>query len=1174
MIYTERKVTMKNDVATIDSTIVLYRGDREIEILFTVVDHRFRFSNTQRNVINETQASYGQLAVALPDGTNLFTEITETNNGTVTFTITGEMIDEIHEVGFYSFHIRLYNEDKTSRITLPPVIKGIEIREPLVIEGDVEYTDLVGDATVGYSMVQTVGAEEEVFDEDGNYIKTNWQTGDKITSSKLNKIEEALENINNDIPSKTSELVNDSNFLTSVPSEYITETELNAKGYSTFNGDYNNLTNKPAIPSISGLASESYVNEYVENAIKDIPKEEVDLSNYAKKTELPTNLSQLTNDEGYITSIPNEYVTEAELNNKGYLTEHQDISNKADKTELHNHSNKSVLDGITSSKVSSWDNKSNFDGNYNSLTNKPNIPSIKGLATEKYVDEKLKNTTTNLPDYWKTRLDELGDKIDTLQMENGMDTLHFLWCSDIHGVPGTSPSNTTYIGEIGRYLMDKHNIPFFVVSGDIMSQASHVNTDSIWAEYDKLAPVLSPISNEEFLAIRGNHDGVWGSPTTYNGYENRYYHSYIGDKALFNAFMRRQTLDRYKRVFGKNGMYFYIDYHNYRIYLLNGHTFGDNSVNEQGQAIYNGFSHPILGSEQIQWVADTLMTVKEEQQVLFVCHAQLNQQLDYQVFSIMINHYIARTSGNASTTINQAFWGTAAEYAQIQVSFDFANAKGSILGWFDGHIHSDSIKTDLFDNIPIFTITTAGGDVRDTYYSDGTLTRTPGTATETALDLVTVTSDYIYFTRIGSGYDRKYNRLTKEVIIDNDSVVTPPEEPEVELTQGEITNEVTWTIGKRLSSAGDADKDATNSMASSHILVNPGDTINIYDISSLHGAALFVNLYKDESFVVNMPLSNADMNPTENNYAYAEYHGNGTYLTVQIKDIKSINSIRICCVTSTVTVFRNAEKVSNAIVLPEGTELYLNQRFSQSGGGLQANQGVFAVMIPIDGSTPHTFSVANLPNGNLNTTSTTLYTVDETRTVATGVNGVNYPCSMSTGITMSDDYKSAIINIPATASAHYLAFSFPIGSTREITELDLAGIVITLDEPYDGGKEITSEVTWRANSRLSSSSGDYSTLDGSYASTDISCSNGDVIRLYNVTQGTSYNYVTAYSSVYLGFIEVGYNDQEYSNAYTTATREDGVLTINAIHDNVKYIRVCSKGGIDPSTVRITKNMEL
>ena len=38
------------------------------------------------------------------------------------------------------------------------------------------------------------------FDENGKYIKTNWKTGDKITATKLNKIEESIEAVNdNDI---------------------------------------------------------------------------------------------------------------------------------------------------------------------------------------------------------------------------------------------------------------------------------------------------------------------------------------------------------------------------------------------------------------------------------------------------------------------------------------------------------------------------------------------------------------------------------------------------------------------------------------------------------------------------------------------------------------------------------------------------------------------------------------------------------------------------------------------------------------------------------------------------------------------------------------------------------------------------------------------------------------
>ena len=52
-----------------------------------------------------------------------------------------------------------------------------------------------------------------------------------------------------------------------------------------------------------------------------------------------------------------------------------DLEVKADKTELHSHTNKAVLDSITSTKVTEWNNKSNFSGSYNDLTNKPTIPT-------------------------------------------------------------------------------------------------------------------------------------------------------------------------------------------------------------------------------------------------------------------------------------------------------------------------------------------------------------------------------------------------------------------------------------------------------------------------------------------------------------------------------------------------------------------------------------------------------------------------------------------------------------------------------------------------------------------------------------------------------------------------------------------------------------------------------
>ena len=126
--------------------------------------------------------------------------------------------------------------------------------------------------------------------------------GTGLTSEQeeqLNKIPEMEVSINNineslntkantsDIPTNTSELYNDSGFLTSIPSEYVTEQEMNE-----------------AIANISSGGS-------------------VDLSGYATKDELntkanisdiPTKTSKLTNDSGFLTSIPSEYVTEQEMN--------------------------------------------------------------------------------------------------------------------------------------------------------------------------------------------------------------------------------------------------------------------------------------------------------------------------------------------------------------------------------------------------------------------------------------------------------------------------------------------------------------------------------------------------------------------------------------------------------------------------------------------------------------------------------------------------------------------------------------------------------------------------------------------------------------------------------------------------------------------------------------------
>ena len=150
MIFTDRTVIVQKGTSSINDTIVLYRGDRDVEIRFSLNEGSpFRFSSgSSPNIIEKTEAAYGQLVIKTPnDLPAIFSEVTPTSEGKIVFKITGEMIDEITEVGNYSFQIRLFNESMNSRVTLPEVNGGIEIREPIASEDTASTVVITYDAT-------------------------------------------------------------------------------------------------------------------------------------------------------------------------------------------------------------------------------------------------------------------------------------------------------------------------------------------------------------------------------------------------------------------------------------------------------------------------------------------------------------------------------------------------------------------------------------------------------------------------------------------------------------------------------------------------------------------------------------------------------------------------------------------------------------------------------------------------------------------------------------------------------------------------------------------------------------------------------------------------------------------------------------------------------------------
>ena len=104
------------------------------------------------------------------------------------------------------------------------------------------------------------------------------------------------------VPTKVSELENDTGYITGYvetdPVFSATSGQFELKS-EAFDGDYNSLTNKPVIPTkTSELQNDSgFISNYTETD----PVYTAEKATLALKSEIPTKVSELQNDSGYIT---------------------------------------------------------------------------------------------------------------------------------------------------------------------------------------------------------------------------------------------------------------------------------------------------------------------------------------------------------------------------------------------------------------------------------------------------------------------------------------------------------------------------------------------------------------------------------------------------------------------------------------------------------------------------------------------------------------------------------------------------------------------------------------------------------------------------------------------------------------------------------------------------------
>ena len=196
-------------------------------------------------------------------------------------------------------------------------------------------------------------------------------------------------------------------------SDYVTKEELQAKlDALDINIDLSAYATKEELTqAINSIDLSAYAKK------TDIPS----LNGYALKTEIPSKVSQLENDSGYLSSIPEEYVTETELNAKGYLTEHQDLSAYALKTEIPS------LDGYATTQyvdnaIANVPSGGNVDlsNYYTKEETNALIPSTDGLATTEYVDNAVSNIpTTDLSNYYTKSETYSKTEVDTLVANSG-----------------------------------------------------------------------------------------------------------------------------------------------------------------------------------------------------------------------------------------------------------------------------------------------------------------------------------------------------------------------------------------------------------------------------------------------------------------------------------------------------------------------------------------------------------------------------------------------------------------------------------------------------------------------------------------------------------------------------------------------------------------------------------
>lgn len=386
--------------------------------------------------------------------------------------------------------------------------------------------------------------------------------------------------------------------------------------------------------------------------------------------------------------------------------------------------------------------------------------------------------TVTVPDYWEEELSAAIARAKALQDQGGADVITFLWFSDMHvqsaGYGTASFTDLAHnIGRLAGRAMQELSSPLCLNGGDLLSAWYGQTKAQVLDSYDKAWVDMTGIPAESLAVVKGNHDAVYGSRTTDSG--TTYYTKAVPPNELWQKLFRPVAADL-RRVFGSDGSYYYLDNipQKFRLICLNS-QWVEYNTDSQGDVLCSSMSDGGFGQAQLSWLSECLQSVPEGYTVAVALHCPPTDNiLDtadgtanawyYKPRDVAILRAMLTAYGNKETMAAQSYTHNSAlgedEWADVSLpETSFAASGGTLCAVFAGHVHRDRVVTGELP-CPILTITGAAG----CYDADNEGTRTYESATETALDIVSIDKSrcMIYTTRIGIGADRSVSYAQDE----------------------------------------------------------------------------------------------------------------------------------------------------------------------------------------------------------------------------------------------------------------------------------------------------------------------------------------------------------------------------------------------------------------------------